>query len=47
MPAKSRADVVIAGEPDAFHVTIDLAVRVGDEPPVTRRWDERIPRVLL
>ena len=45
--SESRADVLIAGEPDAFHVTIDLAVRVDDEPPVTRRWDERIPRVLL
>ena len=30
-----------------FDLTIDLAVTVDDEPPVTRRWVERIPRDLL
>jgi hypothetical protein len=44
---ESRADAVIAGDATEFHVTIDLSVTVDDEPPVTRRWDERISRVLL
>ena len=30
-----------------FHLTIDLAVTIDDDAPVTRRWVERIPRVLL
>ena len=43
----SSADVVLAGDADDLHLTIDLAVTVDDDPPVTRRWVERIPRVLL
>ena len=43
----ARADVVIAASATDFHVTIDLDVRIGDEAPVRRRWDELIPRVLL
>lgn len=41
------AEVAIAAGNDAFGVTIDLSVAVDDAAPVTRRWDERIPRVLL
>jgi putative CocE/NonD family hydrolase len=44
---EGQAEVVIASTETDFHVTIDLAVTVDDDPPVTRRWDERIPRVLL
>jgi putative CocE/NonD family hydrolase len=44
---ESRADVVMAGDATAFDLTIDLVVSVDDEPPVTRRWVEHIPRVLL
>jgi hypothetical protein len=44
---ESRAETVMAADADAFNLTIDLVVTVDDEPPVTRRWDERIPRVLL
>lgn len=43
----SSADVVLASDADDLHLTIDLAVTVDDDPPVTRRWDERIPRILL
>ena len=43
----STADVVLASDADEFHLTIHLAVTVDDEAPVTRRWDERIPRNLL
>ena len=43
----STADVVLAGDADDLHLTIDLAVTIDDEAPVTRRWVERIPRVLL
>ena len=43
----SSADVVLAGDADDLHLTIDLAVTVDDDAPVTRRWVERIPRVLL
>jgi hypothetical protein len=45
--AESTADVVIASDADEFHVTIDLAVTIDQGTPVTRRWDERIPRILL
>jgi hypothetical protein len=44
---EGQAEVVIASTETDFHVTIDLAVTVDDDPPVTRRWDEHIPRVLL
>ena len=44
---ESRADVILASTETDLHLTIDLTVTVDDEPPVTRRWDERIPRVLL
>jgi putative CocE/NonD family hydrolase len=44
---EGRAEVVIASSETDFHVTIDLAITVDDDAPVTRRWDERIPRVLL
>jgi hypothetical protein len=44
---ESRADAVMAGDTDGFDLTIDLVVTVDDEPPVRRRWVERIPRVLL
>jgi hypothetical protein len=44
---ESTADVVIASDADDFHVTIDLAVTFDRGIPVTRRWDERIPRILL
>jgi putative CocE/NonD family hydrolase len=44
---ESRADAVMAGDRDAFDLTIDLVVTVDDESPVRRRWVERIPRVLL
>jgi hypothetical protein len=44
---ESRADTVMAGDVDAFDLTIDLVVTIDDEPPVTRRWVERIPRELL
>ncbi len=37
----------MAGTATAFDVTIDLVVTVDDEPPVSRRWVERIPRELL
>ena len=45
---ESRADVG-HGRSTAtdFDLTIDLVVTVDDEPPVTRRWVERIPRELL
>ncbi len=39
--------MVIASTETDLHLTIDLTVTVDDDPPVTRRWDERIPRVLL
>ena len=44
---RSSADVVLASDADDFHLTIDLAVTIDDDAPVTRRWVERIPRVLL
>ena len=44
---ESRADTVMAGDETAFDLTIDLVVSVDDEPPVHRRWAERIPRELL
>ncbi|HEX6867854.1 MAG TPA: hypothetical protein VF119_03565, partial [Candidatus Limnocylindrales bacterium] len=44
---ESRADTVMAGNEAAFDLTIDLVVSVDDEPPVHRRWVERIPRELL
>jgi uncharacterized protein len=43
----SSADVVLASDADEFRLTIDLEVTIDDELPVTRRWDERIPRNLL
>ena len=39
--------MVLASTETELHLTIDLTVTVDDERPVTRRWDERIPRVLL
>ena len=39
--------MVLASDADDFHLTIDLVVTVDDDAPVTRRWVERIPRVLL
>ena len=44
---ESTADVLIASDADEFHVMIDLAVTIDRGTPVTRRWDERIPRILL
>jgi putative CocE/NonD family hydrolase len=44
---ESRAETIMAGTATAFDVTIDLVVTVDDEPPVERRWVERIPRELL
>jgi putative CocE/NonD family hydrolase len=44
---EGSADVEIASSADEFHLTINLAVGIDGAEPVTRRWDERIPRVLL
>jgi hypothetical protein len=44
---EGRAEVVIAGSPDAFHVTIDLEVAIDGVVEATRRWDEHIPRIML
>ncbi len=44
---EGSAEVSVAASPDAFQLTIDLAVGVDGAAPITRRWDERIPRVLL
>jgi putative CocE/NonD family hydrolase len=44
---EGRADVEIASSADEFHLTIDLAIAIDGAEPVTRRWDERIPRALL
>lgn len=45
--AEGRADVAVAADPDAFHVTIDLEIAIDGVVEATRRWDERIPRILL
>lgn len=47
MWTESRADVVIASDETAFHVTIELSVTIDGEVRATRSWDERIPRALL
>jgi hypothetical protein len=39
--------VVLASDAHALNLTIDLAVTIDDDTPVTRHWDERIPRILL
>ena len=44
---ESRAEVDLASSAEEFHLTIDLAIDIDGAEPVTRRWDERIPRVLL
>ena len=44
---EGHAEVVIASSERDFHVTIDVAITIDGAAPVTRRWDERIPRVLL
>ena len=44
---EGRAEVVVAGSPDSFHVTIDLEVAIDGVVEATRRWDEHIPRVML
>jgi putative CocE/NonD family hydrolase len=44
---EGRAEVEIASSADEFHITIDLAIAIDGADPVTRRWDERIPRVLM
>ena len=44
---EGSAEVDLASSAEEFHLTIDLAIGIDGAEPVTRRWDEHIPRVLL